>query len=167
MPIWGLSTESDFASPPPDGGKAGEPKRRRWRGRAGDRGKHDSHRPFTNRKAAPGEGTVIRARVGRPVPSGARSAQGPVHFPPTWRVIMGRCHPGQPGQGRRARQEGGMGAFAVQSVLCAGIFFLLFCPPSNLCMSVAELASVRPSRCGDRVAPRADKRLLSWRDQIY
>ena len=25
MPIWGLSTESDFASPPPDGGKAGEP----------------------------------------------------------------------------------------------------------------------------------------------
>ena len=38
-----------------------EPKRRRWRGRAGDRGKHDSHRPFTNRKAAPGEGTVIRA----------------------------------------------------------------------------------------------------------
>ena len=24
MPIWGLSTESDFASPPP-GGKAGEP----------------------------------------------------------------------------------------------------------------------------------------------
>ena len=57
-----------------------EPKRRRWRGRAGDRGKHDSHRPFTNRKAAPGEGTVIRARVGRPVPSGARSAQGPVHL---------------------------------------------------------------------------------------
>ena len=79
MPIWGLSTESDFASPPP-GGKAVEPKRRRWRGRAGDRGKHDSHRPFTNRKAAPGEGTVIRARVGRPVPSGARSAQGPVHL---------------------------------------------------------------------------------------
>ena len=28
----------------------------------------------TERKAAPGEGTVIRARVGRPVPSGARSA---------------------------------------------------------------------------------------------
>ena len=84
-----------------------EPKRRRWRGRAGDRGKHDSHRPFTNRKAAPGEGTVIRARVGRPVPSGARSAQGPVHFPPTWRVIMGRCHPGQPGQGRgRGRRAG-------------------------------------------------------------
>ena len=79
-----------------------EPKRRRWRGRAGDRGKHDSHRPFTNRKAAPGEGTVIRARVGRPVPSGARSAQGPVHFPPAWRVMMRRCHPGQPGQGRGA-----------------------------------------------------------------
>ena len=102
MPIWGLSTESDFASPPP-GGEAGEPKRRRWWGRAGDRGKHDSHRPFTNRKAAPGEGTVIRARVGRPIPFRARSAQGPVHFPPTWRVIMGRCHPGQPGQGRGAR----------------------------------------------------------------
>ena len=61
-------------------------------------------------KAAPGEGTVIRARVGRPVPSGARSAQGPVHLPPTWRVMMRRCHPGQPGQGRRARAEGGMGA---------------------------------------------------------
>ncbi|EOD37537.1 hypothetical protein EMIHUDRAFT_225420 [Emiliania huxleyi CCMP1516] len=67
MPIWGLSTESDFASPPPDGGKAGEPKRRRWRGRAGDRGKHDSHRPFTNRKAAPGVGApeVIGAGCGR------------------------------------------------------------------------------------------------------
>ena len=87
-----------------------EPKRRRWRGRAGDRGKHDSHRPFTNRKAAPGEGTVIRARVGRPIPFRARSAQGPVHFPPAWRVMMRSCHPGQPGQGRRARAEGGMGA---------------------------------------------------------
>ena len=41
-----------------------EPKRRRWRGRAGDRGKHDSHRPFTNRKAVPGEGTVIRPSQG-------------------------------------------------------------------------------------------------------
>ena len=68
-----------------------EPKRRRWRGRAGDRGKHDSHRPFTNRKAAPGEGTVIRARVGRPIPFRARSAQGPVHFPPAWRVMMRSC----------------------------------------------------------------------------
>ena len=73
-------------------------------------GGHDTHRPFTNRKAAPGEGTVIRARVGRPIPFRARSAQGPVHFPPTWRVMMRRCHPGQPGQGRRARAEGGMGA---------------------------------------------------------
>ena len=109
MPIWGLSTESDFASPPP-GGKAVEPKRRRWRGRAGDRGKHDSHRPFTNRKAVPGEGTVIRHVLGAPFRLAARSAQGPVHFPPTWRVMMRRCHPGQPGQGRRARAEGGMGA---------------------------------------------------------
>ena len=168
MPIWGLSTESMKPWPPPGGGRGYRTKRRRWCGGTGVPGGHDTHRPFTNRKAAPGEGTVIRARVGRPIPFRARSAQGPVHFPPTWRVIMGRCHPGQPGQGRRARQEGGMGAFAVPCpVLCAGIFFLLFCPPSNLCISVAELASVRPSRCGDRVAPRADKRLLSWRDQIY
>ena len=50
------------------------------------------------------------ARVGRPIPFRARSAQGPVHFPPTWRVMMRRCHPGQPGQGRRARAEsGGLG----------------------------------------------------------
>ena len=34
MPIWGLSTESDFASPPP-GGKAVKPKRRRWQGGRG------------------------------------------------------------------------------------------------------------------------------------
>ena len=110
MPIWGLSTESMKPWPPPGGGRGYRTKRWRWCGGTGVPGGHDTHRPFTNRKAAPGEGTVIRARVGRPVPSGARSAQGPVHFPPTWRVIMGRCHPGQPGQGRRARAEGGMGA---------------------------------------------------------
>ena len=89
-------------------------KRRRWRGRAGDRGKHDSHRPFTNRKAAPGEGTVIRARVGRPVPSGARSAQGPVHFPPAWRPSRPPPSPSAPAlaglggisSSSRARREG-------------------------------------------------------------
>ena len=44
MPIWGLSTESDFASPPP-GGKAGEPNKAvEMAGEGGDRGKHDSHR---------------------------------------------------------------------------------------------------------------------------
>ena len=110
MPIWGLSTESMKPWPPPGGGRGYRTKRRRWCGGTGVPGGHDTHRPFTNRKAAPGEGTVIRARVGRPIPFRARSAQGPVHFPPTWRVIMGRCHPGQPGQGRRARAEGGMGA---------------------------------------------------------
>ena len=105
MPIWGLSTESMKPWPPPGGGRGYGTKRRRWCGGTGVPGGHDTHRPFTNRKAAPGEGTVIRARVGRPIPFRARSAQGPVHFPPTWRVIMGRCHPGQPGQGRRARAE--------------------------------------------------------------
>ena len=107
MPIWGLSTESMKPWPPPGGGRGYGTKRRRWCGGTGVPGGHDTHRPFTNRKAAPGEGTVIRARVGRPIPFRARSAQGPVHFPPTWRVIMGRCHPGQPGQGRgRGRRAG-------------------------------------------------------------
>ena len=96
--------------PPPGGGRGYGTKRRRWCGGTGVPGGHDTHRPFTNRKAAPGEGTVIRARVGRPIPFRARSAQGPVHFPPAWRVMMRRCHPGQPGQGRGARAEGGMGA---------------------------------------------------------
>ena len=110
MPIWGLSTESMKPWPPPGGGRGYGTKRRRWCGGTGVPGGHDTHRPFTNRKAAPGEGTVIRARVGRPIPFRARSAQGPVHFPPTWRVMMRRCHPGQPGQGRRARAEsGGLG----------------------------------------------------------
>ena len=107
MPIWGLSTESMKPWPPPGGGRGYGTKRRRWCGGTGVPGGHDTHRPFTNRKAAPGEGTVIRARVGRPIPFRARSAQGPVHFPPTWRVMMRRCHPGRPGQGRRARAEGG------------------------------------------------------------
>ena len=75
MPIWGLSTESMKPWPPPGGGRGYGTKRRRWCGGTGVPGGHDTHRPFTNRKAAPGEGTVIRARVGRPVPSGARSAQ--------------------------------------------------------------------------------------------
>ena len=110
MPIWGLSTESMKPWPPPGGGRGYGTKRRRWCGGTGVPGGHDTHRPFTNRKAAPGEGTVIRARVGRPIPFRARSAQGPVHFPPAWRVMMRRCHPGQPGQGRRARAEsGGLG----------------------------------------------------------
>ena len=110
MPIWGLSTESMKPWPPPGGGRGYGTKRRRWCGGTGVPGGHDTHRPFTNRKAAPGEGTVIRARVGRPIPFRARSAQGPVHFPPAWRVMMRRCHPGQPGQRRGARAEGGMGA---------------------------------------------------------
>ena len=92
MPIWGLSTESMKPWPPPGGGRGYRTKRRRWCGGTGVPGGHDTHRPFTNRKAAPGEGTVIRARVGRPIPFRARSAQGPVHFPPTWRVMMRRCH---------------------------------------------------------------------------
>ena len=83
MPIWGLSTESMKPWPPPGGGRGYRTKRWRWCGGTGVPGGHDTHRPFTNRKAAPGEGTVIRARVGRPIPFRARSAQGPVHFPPT------------------------------------------------------------------------------------
>ena len=108
MPIWGLSTESDFASPPPGGGcraKAAE-----MAGEGGESRKARLAPTLHEPKGCTREGTVIRARVGRPVPSGARSAQGPVHLPPTWRVMMQRCHPGQPGQGRRARAEGGMGA---------------------------------------------------------
>ena len=88
MPIWGLSTESMKPWPPPGGGRGYRTKRRRWCGGTGVPGGHDTHRPFTNRKAAPGGGTVIRARVGRPIPFRARSAQGPVHFPPAWRVMM-------------------------------------------------------------------------------
>ena len=109
MPIWGLSTESMKPWPPPGGGRGYGTKRRRWCGGTGVPGGHDTHRPFTNRKAAPGEGTVIRARVGRPIPFRARSAQGPVHFPPTWRVMMRRCQStkgsersGGGGRGRRA-----------------------------------------------------------------
>ena len=109
MPIWGLSTESMSPGRLPVVARL-EPSDGDGAGSTGVPGGHDTHRPFTNRKAAPGEGTVIRARVGRPIPFRARSAQGPVHFPPTWRVMMRRCHPGQPGQGRRARAEGGMGA---------------------------------------------------------
>ena len=77
MPIWGLSTESMKPWPPPGGGRGYGTKRRRWCGGTGVPGGHDTHRPFTNRKAAPGEGTVIRARVGRPIPFRARSAQAP------------------------------------------------------------------------------------------
>ena len=112
MPIWGLSTESMSPGRLPILVVRPQPKRATEMAResTGVPGDHDTHRPFTSRKAAPGEGTVIRARVGRPIPFRARSAQGPVHFPPTWRVMMRRCHPGQPGQGRRARAEGGMGA---------------------------------------------------------
>ena len=100
------------------GAKAGRGGGRRGTGVPGG---HDTHRPFTNRKAAPGEGTVIRARVGRPIPFRARSAQGPVHFPPTWRVMMRRCHQASQdrggGRGRRAegwaeaRAGGGRGGF--------------------------------------------------------
>ena len=91
MPIWGLSTESMKPWPPPGCGRGYGTKRRRWCGGTGVPGGHDTHRPFTRRKAVPGEGTVIRHRVGRPIPFRARSAQGPVHFPPTWRVMMRRC----------------------------------------------------------------------------
>ena len=62
IPIWGLSTESMKPWPPPGGGRGYGTKRRRWCGGTGVPGGHDTHRPFTNRKAAPGEGTVIRAR---------------------------------------------------------------------------------------------------------
>merc|ERR1712086_1179429 len=60
--------------------------------------------PSRTERLCPGN-TVIRHVLGAPFRMAARSAQGPVHFPPAWRVIMGRCHPGQPGQGRRARAE--------------------------------------------------------------
>ena len=112
--------------PPPGGGRGYGTKRRRWCGGTGVPGGHDTHRPFTNRKAAPGEGTVIRARVGRPVPSGARSAQGPVHFPPAWRVMMRRCHQASQdrggGRGRRAegwaeaRAGGGQGGYPLAAL---------------------------------------------------
>ena len=38
----------------------------------------------------------------------ARSAQGAVHFPPTWRVMVWGCRPGQPGHrgGGRGRRAG-------------------------------------------------------------
>ena len=66
MPIWGLSTESMKPWPPPGGGRGYGTKRRRWCGGTGVPGGHDTHRPFTNRKAAPGEGTVIRHVLGAP-----------------------------------------------------------------------------------------------------
>ena len=61
----------------------------------------------------PGEGTVIRHVLGAPFRLAARSAQGPVHFPPTWRVMLKRCRPGHSlrhSQGERGRAggEGGM-----------------------------------------------------------
>ena len=86
MPIWGLSTESMKPWPPPGGGRGYGTKRRRWCGGTGVPGGHDTHRPFTNRKAVPGEGTVIRLVLGAPFRMAARSAQGPVHFPPAWRA---------------------------------------------------------------------------------
>jgi len=51
----------------PGGGKVIEPSDGDGAGvRTGVPGGHDTHRPFTNRKAVPGEGTVIRHVLGAP-----------------------------------------------------------------------------------------------------
>ena len=77
MPIWGLSTESMKPWPPPGGGKGCRTKRRRWCGGTGVPGGHDTHRPFTNRKAVPGEGTVIRHVLGAPFRLGLGRLRAP------------------------------------------------------------------------------------------
>ena len=68
MPIWGLSTESDFASPPPGGGcraKAAE-----MAGEGGGSRNTTRTDPSRTERLHPGKAqtTVIRARVGRPIP---------------------------------------------------------------------------------------------------
>ena len=79
-------------------------------------GGHDTHRPFTNRKAVPGEGTegtVIRHVLGAPFRLAARSAQGtgprplPSHLARD--VEEMRAGPGSQGGDGGARAEGGMG----------------------------------------------------------
>ena len=104
MPIWVGSFDRVYeALAAPGCGRGYGTKRRRWCGGTGFPGGHDTHRPFTNRKKG-----CTRGRHSNPgtcwAPRsvcGARSAQGPVHLPPTWRVMMRRCHPGQPGQARQ------------------------------------------------------------------
>ena len=83
MPIWGLSTESDFASPPPDGGKAGEPnKAAEMAGEGGGSRKArlapTLHEPKGRARRA--RGTVIRHVFGAPFRLAVRSAQGPEPF---------------------------------------------------------------------------------------
>ena len=117
--------------PPPGGGRGYGTKRRRWCGGTGVPGGHDTHRPFSlhEPKGCTRERHSNSARVGRPIPFRARSAQGPVHFPPTCDLARdgvgmsprpARAGAEGEGGGRDGRQEReGAGAGVPPWVVCS------------------------------------------------
>ena len=79
MPIWGLSTESMSPGRLPILVVRPQPNRATEMAResTGVPGDHDTHRPFTSRKAVPGEGTVIRHVLGAPFRLGLGRLRAP------------------------------------------------------------------------------------------
>jgi len=76
----------------------------------------------------PGEGTVIRHALGALFRLAARSAQGPVHFPPTWRVMVRDVTQASQGRGRGRRRRAGWAPSgrerAEECLLGLSVFFL-------------------------------------------
>jgi len=112
--------------------------------------------------------TVIRHVVGAPFRLAARSAQGPVHFPPTWRVMLKRCRPGQPGWGWGGK-GGGRGGPPSGTILQSAVTNTIsaFQRSTSLewpsSIAVAELAA----RCGCRRKSVADYRIYQGRTYTH